>query len=126
LTPRQGPIDMQVSPTEAYLKLAPGPARTTPVRPVPQPAATIPTARYDRVQVGTPDKVGRIEPVAETQQRLPTGADRLVAATVPGGVDFSGETPQPSQSTLPLYRHPADRNAAATAVGVGRFVDVSG
>ncbi|MCK4872484.1 MAG: hypothetical protein KAS72_07140 [Phycisphaerales bacterium] len=50
---------------------------------------------------------------------------RLVAAVVPGGVDFTGKTPQPARDALPLYRHPADRNAAATAVGVGRMIDIS-
>ncbi len=54
-------------------------------------------------------------------------ASRLVAASVPGRVDFSGDVPRPSDSAaIPMYRHPADRNAAATAVTAGRTIDVRG
>ncbi len=51
---------------------------------------------------------------------------RLVAGIVPGGIDFSGDSPQPRRASLPLYRHPADRNAAATGVELGRSVDLNG
>ncbi|MDX2115115.1 MAG: hypothetical protein SFZ24_05765 [Planctomycetota bacterium] len=58
--------------------------------------------------------------------RTPSNVQRLVAGVVPGRIDFS--TPEPSHAapTLQLYRHPADRNAAATAVNAGRIVDVRG
>ncbi|MFN0133147.1 MAG: hypothetical protein ACKVW3_11570 [Phycisphaerales bacterium] len=49
--------------------------------------------------------------------------ERLVAAVVPGRVDFSGTEPAQSMS---FYRHPADRNAAATGVQAGRVIDVTG
>lgn len=49
--------------------------------------------------------------------------ERLVAAVVPGRVDFSGTEPT---QTMSLYRHPADRNAAATGVHAGRVIDVTG
>ena len=63
---------------------------------------------------------------------LPTGpapaaASRMVAATVPGRVDFFADASDPSASSalaLPMYRHPADRNAAATGVNAGRVLDV--
>lgn len=51
---------------------------------------------------------------------------RLIAARVPGGIDFSSQEPLPTGSTLPMYRHPADRNAAATGVIAGRVIDVVG
>ena len=50
---------------------------------------------------------------------------RLIGAVVPGKVDFSGDTPR-QESSLPLYRHPADKNTAATGVQVGRVVDLTG
>jgi len=58
------------------------------------------------------------------------GLQRLVAGIVPGGVAFdpSGNA-RPSGAgggALPFYRHPADRNAAATAVSVGRSLDIQG
>lgn len=60
----------------------------------------------------------------------PTPVDRLVAGRVPGGVEFaaSGAAAQPSApEALPFYRHPADRNAAATGIAqAGRRLDVSG
>ena len=51
---------------------------------------------------------------------------RLIAARVPGGIDFSSDEPMPSESAIPMYRHPADRNAAATGVVAGRVIDVVG
>lgn len=59
--------------------------------------------------------------------KLPSAAQKLVGATVPGRVDFSGAAPaQTTDSTLQLYRHPAEKNAAATAVLIGRSLDVRG
>ena len=51
---------------------------------------------------------------------------RLVAGTVSGSIDFSADQPQPSREALSIYRHPADRNAAATGVQAGRLVDIDG
>ncbi len=68
--------------------------------------------------------IARIQPRPESEL-APTS--RLVAGTVPGTVDFSGETPQPStDAAIPMYRHPADRNAAATNLQAGRMVDLRG
>lgn len=75
---------------------------------------------------------------AQTRTQATPGADRLVAAGVPGGVDFSlRSTAAPGGSggapvgagldgagPLALYRHPADRNGAATGVAAGRVLDV--
>lgn len=59
--------------------------------------------------------------------KLPSAAHRLVGARVAGKVDFSGDQPVPSAAgTLAMYRHPADRNAAATSVSIGRSLDVKG
>ncbi len=55
-----------------------------------------------------------------------TAARRIVAGIVPGKIDFSGPQPAPSGPALPMYRHPADKNAAATAVDAGRMIDVEG
>lgn len=51
---------------------------------------------------------------------------RLIAARVPGGIDFTNDEPVPSAGAIPMYRHPADRNAAATGVVAGRVIDVVG
>ena len=50
---------------------------------------------------------------------------RLVGAVVPGKVSFAGETPT-HDGAIALYRHPADKNAAATGVSAGRLVDITG
>lgn len=57
-----------------------------------------------------------------------SGAGRLVAARVDAPVyfDLPRSPAQAGQDALPLYRHPADKNAAATAVNVGRALDVTG
>jgi hypothetical protein len=54
---------------------------------------------------------------------------RLVAGVVPGGVNFEADGEggaRPAGAPLPFYRHPADKNAAATAVSIGRSLDVNG
>lgn len=47
----------------------------------------------------------------------------LVATTVPAATIDETPTQQPSHA-LPFYRHPADRNAAATAIHAGRTLDL--
>jgi hypothetical protein len=106
-----------------------------------QAAGTSPTnpfhiARAYGVQAGGgPSRAAATQPISPVSRIAPErsafaqsqGLRRLVAGVVPGGVDFteSGEA-QPSADVLPMYRHPADRNAAATGVSVGRRLDVSG
>jgi hypothetical protein len=58
--------------------------------------------------------------------KTPSTLTRLIAATIPGGVDFSGDEPQPSAPALPLYKHPADRNAVETTLHSGRLIDTNG
>lgn len=55
------------------------------------------------------------------------GPRRLIAGSVPGmvAVAFQPEPPLTPAETLPLYPHPADRNAAATRLALGRIVDVT-
>jgi hypothetical protein len=50
---------------------------------------------------------------------------RVVAGRVPGGIDFTAGGPQPSDS-LSIYKHPADKNTAATGTQLGRMVDFDG
>lgn len=57
---------------------------------------------------------------------VPQAAQQLVAATVSGGIDFtSGPTARPG-AALPFYRRPGEQNAAATAIAIGRSLDVQG
>jgi hypothetical protein len=105
----------------------------------PQSPATPPTnpyhiARAYGVRPPTP-AAGAVAPVSPTRPVQPESPDgsraegfrKLVAGVVPGGVSFeAGGTAQPSPAALPMYRHPADKNAAATAVSVGRSLDVRG
>lgn len=54
-------------------------------------------------------------------------ATELVAAQVNKPVDFTaGPRAESSPQAIPFYRHPADRNAAATSIEAGRVLDVSG
>jgi len=71
--------------------------------------------------------VGRIAPASDSPPRpeRPDGLDRLVAAVVPGRVNFDGPAAAPGPGEpLPFYRHPGDRNEAATAIRLGRGLDV--
>jgi hypothetical protein len=76
--------------------------------------------------------VARRAPVTQAVAAVPTSTteaspiSRLVAGMVPGRVSFAGDQPAPDTSALAMYRHPADKNAAATAVSAGRLIDVTG
>jgi hypothetical protein len=60
--------------------------------------------------------------------KTPSKAQNLVGAVVPGKVDFSTDTPRPAApgASMPFYRRPTDRMEAATALSVGRTLDVTG
>jgi hypothetical protein len=53
------------------------------------------------------------------------GVNRLVAAKVNVPPSFTPQPASPSNG-LPLYRHPADKNAAATGVRLGASLDLNG
>lgn len=104
--------------------------------------ATIPFRLAQAYGVKSPAQVSRIAapaagavPITQTgaaqdsarpSSELSDAGKRLVAGVVPGRVDFSGAEPVQSQPSLAMYRHPADKNAAATGVAVGRKLDVAG
>ena len=76
-----------------------------------------------------------VQPAPPAPMRMPTKAQRLVAAPVPGSINFTTGTdgafaPAASASAsggaLPMYRNPADKNAAAVGVEAGRTLDVEG
>lgn len=96
MNPVSGPIPFRVA--QAYG--VPAPQRANPVAPITQ-----------------------VQRATDAAQQNP-GIRRLIGGAVPGGIDFSGDTPQPSESALQMYHHPADRNAAATGVEVGRRLDI--
>lgn len=81
-------------------------------------------------KVGPVQKAAPVDK-AEVKGRAPA-VNTLVAAVVPGKVDFSGETPSQSQSqlgaggTYQMYRRPSDKMEAATVVSLGRALDVQG
>lgn len=79
-------------------------------------------------------KAGPTEPIARigrpAEPRPASDPSRVVAAHV-GPIDLSRDVAQiagkpTTDGALPLYRHPADRNQAATAVALGRALDVKG
>ena len=111
--------------------------------PTPQPMALRLHRAYGGVgeagKAANPSGVGGMG-VRVNQQPAPVGGvagDRntspgmialrsLVAGVVPGRVDFSGDAPAPVSAAKPFYRHPADRNAAAVQIDVGRRIDING
>lgn len=104
-------IDGSIQPPASlpfHIAKAYGLKATAPAQPV-QPAAPAEPVRGGDERAGRLSEAGR----------------RLVGGVVPGKIDFSGAQPAPSAS-LSIYRHPADKNAAATGVSLGRSVDVSG
>lgn len=89
------------------------------------PAPTRPTEAITPSAAPAPVEASRpTDAVAQT--KVPGKAERLIAGTVPGSIDFRGDQPAPAETALSFYRHPADRNVAATGVTAGRVLDVSG
>lgn len=115
---------MRINPPNNGAVSRPAPAPTNPYH----IARAYGVAPGSRAGSGTP--VGPVAPSAPAEAHRdvrPEGVRRLVAGAVPGGVQFdAGGAAQPSAGALPMYRHPADKNAAATAVNVGRSLDVRG
>jgi hypothetical protein len=114
----------RVGPTNPYhISKAYGVASPSRVAPSSQSQAVFPirpTTRTDSVDASTTR-------AAAAKQRIST----LVAARVTE-LPETGTTAQAPAATqaragaFPMYRHPADKNAAATAVNAGRVLDVNG
>jgi hypothetical protein len=69
--------------------------------------------------------IGAISP-ASTPNAI-AGPTALVAGRVPGAVRFDGvSVPRPDMSVLNMYTRAADKIEAATAVHIGRTIDVKG
>jgi len=113
---------------KTYGVRAPRPISVRPLAQAPSaaqssPIETQPLARIDRADKADLTKVS-------------SGIGRLLGARVetPAFEGVSAAPPQTTQSQAPprradafaFYHHPADRNAAATGVDVGRSLDVSG
>lgn len=90
------------------------------------PLRITPTSRASIARAIGTDPAAETQPTAKAQAPERTGLNRLVAGVVDGSVDFSGDQPQPGSTSLPLYTNPADRNAAAVGVSLGRMIDISG
>lgn len=84
-----------------------------------RPAANAPRATSSVEQVAAP----RAPAGPASQKHVSPEVAKLIAGRVPGAIDFTDDAPKPSAETLPFYRHPADRNAAATAIDLGRALD---
>lgn len=68
-------------------------------------------------------------PAAQTESihKLPAPAQSLVAGRVNGPIEFDGvSVPRTNPAALSLYTRAADRIEAATAVHIGRTIDVKG
>jgi len=69
---------------------------------------------------------------AQPSGGITRGADQLLAGSVNTQVDFmagpptQAAKPRDAASPIAFYRHPADTNAAATSIDVGRRLDVEG
>ena len=122
-------------------------ARPQPVQPIaPKQVHAAHTSRSQIVADGplkiravdaprAPEALARIDAIRHAYRATtPTGnvapakspiIARVVAARVPGGIDFTADDPKPTDS-LSIYRHPAEKNTAATGTQLGRMVDFDG
>jgi hypothetical protein len=86
------------------------------------PAGAVPGARAGAAAAGQTREVD----ARGTDPAAAARISRLVAAVVPGGVDFNGPELTAGAGVLPMYRRSAEKNAAATGVVLGRKIDVRG
>jgi hypothetical protein len=92
-----------------------------------RPAAQAPRLADVDARANAAAKLDSFQFSRPARTTLPSAAPSalMVAASVPGSVDFTADSMAPAPSSaLPMYRHPADRNAAATAVNAGRVLDL--
>lgn len=95
-----------------------------PARPVTPAKAVAPAERaipIDKTGAGRTAEAGGAAKLwrADGGSKANPGVASLVAAKVPGSIDFSGAEPTPGKS-LSIYRNPAEQNVAATGVSAGR------
>lgn len=100
----------------------PPPQRLAPAQPPAAGKPASPAQPAKRTQAVAGARIATPEIPADTSRRL----SALVAARVGGQIDFTAAGQPVAAGALPLYRHPADKNAAATAVSAGRSLDVTG
>jgi hypothetical protein len=109
-----------VSPPSYPFHLAKAYAAAAPVR----PAAAFPT-----ITTAAGLTIRPSGDVVELSGARPAALDlsvqRLAAARVEKAPDFAAPPATLSGPSLPMYRHPADRNIAATGVQLGRTIDFS-
>jgi hypothetical protein len=106
---------MQITPAT----FPPHVARAYGVRTAPPVAPAVRTAPSEGA-----DAIAKIAPA---QPKATGEVNRLVASVVPGSISFTEDgTAMPKAPALPIYAHPADRNAAATGIALGSSIDVSG
>jgi hypothetical protein len=104
-------------------------ARAYGVTPPARPASPSIETRAARVEdSATLASIHAVRPASERSSvSASRNLERLVAATVPGTVDFDGDTTSLSApGAYTMYGRPADKNAAAVAVQTGRSLDITG
>ena len=62
----------------------------------------------------------------EVSGKRPNSVNSLVAGKVAVAPNFAPAPAPANSDALPMYRHPADKNAAATDLSLGRGLDVQG
>ena len=103
------------------------------VRPLAKAPAAAQTQAVTQTQTQAQTQpIGRIERADQADlSKVTSGIGRLLAARVEQpafeGVSApSAPVTQPTTDAMAFYHHPADRNAAATGVDLGRSLDISG
>lgn len=106
-------------------------ARSAYAKPKASSAPTTLSGSPDVLPLRAAQTTDRVE-LSSSLPTTPAGGRSLIAATVPGGVSFGPEAPtKPRAIANPsgvyaMYQVPGEKNAAATAVSVGRSIDVQG
>ena len=91
-----------------------------------RPAAATPAAAFvEKVKPAAPvEPVARIGP-KPLGGKLAEKAAGLLAGRV-SGEPFAPRTAPVTNASMAIYRHPADRNAAAVGVDLGKRIDLNG
>jgi hypothetical protein len=84
-------------------------------------------ASQPAARVTPTEPADRVGPIAKITPARRADLATLVARVVPGSISFAEDgTAVPSAPARAFYTHPADANAAATGIALGRSIDTTG
>ncbi len=117
------PSPRPIATTDSGITITPGIADRVDLS-----AAAERAAHAQRARAAKTADVDTVAAIAPQPRKAQTPKiESLVAAKVAQRIDFTAAAgAAPASGALPMYRHPTDRNTAATEISIGRTLDLEG